>query len=133
MNSHFSIKELLKHCSDSERQRLFSDASLSRNLVSLMSALEGIRDVLGKPITVNSSYRDAAHNKRVGGVPSSQHLTCSAADITCTDLEELVCAIRGFQDVYEQLGQVIVYDTFVHVGLSRACSEPTRVYSIRYN
>lgn len=44
--------------------------------------LDPVREVWGKPITVNSGYRSAALNKSVGGVPTSQHLSGEAADIT---------------------------------------------------
>jgi zinc D-Ala-D-Ala carboxypeptidase len=51
--------------------------------VALVLALERVRTKLGQPIRVTSGLRCAAHNKRVGGVKSSQHLLGAAADITC--------------------------------------------------
>lgn len=44
--------------------------------------LDPIREAWGKPIAVNSGYRCPALNKAVGGVPTSQHLSGEAADIT---------------------------------------------------
>ncbi len=44
--------------------------------------LDPVRELWGKPITVNSGYRCHALNKAVGGSPSSQHLRGEAADIT---------------------------------------------------
>lgn len=133
MKSNFSIKELLAKCSESERAALFASPALSRNLILLAQALQGIRDLLGLPLVVNSSYRDQQHNKAVGGVPTSQHLTCSAADITCKSLPQLIQAIKEYQSESQQLGQVIVYDTFVHVGLADACNERFRTYNLIYN
>ena len=43
--------------------------------------LQAIREHFGKPITITSGYRTAAHNKSVGGAKSSQHLLGRAADI----------------------------------------------------
>ena len=48
---------------------------------SLVVLLQCIREHFGKPITITSSYRTAAHNKSVGGAKSSQHLLGRAADI----------------------------------------------------
>ena len=48
---------------------------------SLVVLLQCIREHFGKPITITSGYRTAAHNKSVGGAKSSQHLLGRAADI----------------------------------------------------
>ena len=48
---------------------------------SLVMLLQCIREHFGKPITITSGYRTAAHNKSVGGAKSSQHLLGRAADI----------------------------------------------------
>lgn len=47
----------------------------------LVNKLELLRDRLGQPIHLSSSYRDPDHNSSVGGVPDSQHLTGHAVDI----------------------------------------------------
>ena len=48
---------------------------------SLVVLLQCIREHFGKPITITSGYRTAAHNAKVGGSKSSQHLLGRAADI----------------------------------------------------
>lgn len=48
---------------------------------SLVVLLQCIREHFGKPITITSGYRTAAHNKSVGGAAYSQHLYGRAADI----------------------------------------------------
>lgn len=133
MKSHFSISELLAACSSAEREALYSSPSLSRNLIQLAVVLEGIRAQLGQPIMVNSSYRDKAHNKKVGGVATSQHLTASAVDIRSHSQDSLVAAIKAYQEDTGALGQVIIYDTFVHVGLADCCNEPFRSFKLWYN
>ena len=47
----------------------------------LVVLLQCIREHFGKPITITSGYRTAAHNTAVGGSKSSQHLLGRAADI----------------------------------------------------
>lgn len=48
---------------------------------TLVVLLQAIREHFGKPITITSGYRTAAHNATVGGAKSSQHLLGRAADI----------------------------------------------------
>ncbi len=50
----------------------------------LIETLQRVRDAAGSPLMVNSGVRCPAHNKKVGGVPNSQHLRGTAADITWT-------------------------------------------------
>jgi len=56
-----------------------------RNLRRLAKELQLLRDELGKPIIINSGYRDLAHNKRVGGATNSYHLRGMAADFYVKD------------------------------------------------
>ena len=53
---------------------------------SLVMLLQCIREHFGKPITITSGYRTAAHNAAVGGAKSSQHLLGRAADIQVADV-----------------------------------------------
>ena len=47
----------------------------------LTVVLQCIREHFGKAVTITSGYRTAAHNAKVGGAKSSQHLLGRAADI----------------------------------------------------
>ncbi len=47
----------------------------------LVDKLQNIRDYFNAPVTINSGYRTASHNKAVGGASGSQHLYGRAADI----------------------------------------------------
>lgn len=54
-----------------------------RNIAALIDrVLDPLREAWGEPITVTSGYRCPALNKAVGGVPTSQHLSGHAADIS---------------------------------------------------
>ena len=82
------------------------------NLEALMgNVLEPARERLGMPITVNSGFRCTVHNKTVGGVYNSQHVSGQAADVHCEDNLALARIIveNGKWD------QLILYPTFVHV------------------
>lgn len=47
----------------------------------LVDRLEMLRELIGKPIRITSGYRNKEYNKKVGGVPGSQHPLGNAADI----------------------------------------------------
>jgi hypothetical protein len=48
------------------------------------------RDDKEKPIIINSGYRSPQLNKKIGGVPTSNHLTGCAVDIRVADMEQLI-------------------------------------------
>lgn len=50
--------------------------------------LDPLREMYGKPITVNSGYRCPQLNAAVGGAKTSQHMRGEAADITAGSKEE---------------------------------------------
>ena len=45
----------------------------------------------GKPIIINSGYRSPQLNKKIGGVPTSNHLTGCAVDIRTSGMEQAIC------------------------------------------
>ena len=59
---------------------------------TLVVLLQAIREHFGKPATITSGYRTAAHNTAVGGAKSSQHLLGRAADIQVQDTDPLAVA-----------------------------------------
>lgn len=46
-----------------------------------MDKLQALRELLGKPMIVNSAYRSAAHNAAVGGAKDSYHMKAEAFDV----------------------------------------------------
>ena len=90
------------------------------NVQKLAEQLQVLRDHLGEPLRINSAYRTAEHNKRVGGRPESMHLRAMAADITCKSkspkqlkaiIERLIKAKKLW------FGGVGLYPGFVHVDI----------------
>lgn len=51
------------------------------NVTEVARNLQALRDTLNRPVHINSAYRTAFHNTKVGGSPNSQHLLAKAADI----------------------------------------------------
>lgn len=81
---YFTMKELAKS-STADKLGIdntpTSEASVAlSNLVT--HVLDPLREMYGKPITVNSGYRCPKLNATVGGAKNSQHMKGEAADIT---------------------------------------------------
>lgn len=87
--SYFSLDEILAKNDRSELIDLIQDPAKVANMQSLLSVLDSLREDFGKPIIINSFYRDTTHNLRVGGVKTSKHLKGAAVDITSTDFDNL--------------------------------------------
>jgi hypothetical protein len=79
-----------------------------------VECLQKARDLVGKPITINSGFRCKTHNKKVGGVSSSLHLKGTAFDLACPK----GIGLNDFAFICEQAGfhGVLRYDgeNFVH-------------------
>lgn len=80
----------------------------------LVACTQKARDLVKKPIVVNSAYRCATHNKNVGGVSTSKHTKGLAVDLKCPSgitLKEFawVCEQAGFRGVLRYDGQNFVH------------------------
>ena len=84
--------------------------SMQQGIVDLFHAL---RTKLNMPLTVNSGFRCAEYNKKVGGKPDSQHLYGKALDIRLPGKMTPV----ELQDHMESIGAkaIVLYKTFCHM------------------
>jgi zinc D-Ala-D-Ala carboxypeptidase len=74
-SAHFDFTEVMCRCGGlSACQRIWHKRSAFR-------MMESYRSKSGRPFTVVSACRCPAHNKRVGGSPTSRHLTGYASDV----------------------------------------------------
>jgi hypothetical protein len=75
------------------------------NLKRLAQTLEKVRDLLGKPVLVNSAFRSQLVNTAIGSVDNSQHRTGCAADIKVPGMspKEVVRVILASGIEYDQL------------------------------
>lgn len=81
---YFTIKELTKS-STAEAKGIDNTPTpeVERNLTALVdNVLDGVREIYGKPITVNSGYRCPELNRAVGGSATSDHVKGMAVDLT---------------------------------------------------
>lgn len=79
-----------------------------------MDRLQHVRDLLGRPMHINSGHRCPIHNARVGGAPLSQHKLSIAFDISLAgqDPRRLLetCREGGFSTFG-------FYGTFLHTDM----------------
>lgn len=109
---NFSYKEL------TATNTGFKNEATGNNLARLRSLshkLQYIRNIVGKPLYINSAYRDRLVNCAVGGSRTSFHCIGSAADISIMNLS------KDEQDKLEKAilssypREFIKYDTFYHI------------------
>lgn len=74
ISEHISYEEAVKHGKPNAQQlnAMFQVAQL---------LFEPIREWYGKPININSFFRDEAYNQSIGGAKGSQHCKGEAIDI----------------------------------------------------
>ena len=87
------------------------------NIKELAENLQVIRDIVCKPIHINSAYRSPEHNEKIGGVKNSFHKKGIAADITDKgktprQLAKLILDLIKQGDISQ--GGVGLYNGFVH-------------------
>ncbi|WP_419912227.1 YcbK family protein [Hoeflea sp.] len=63
----------------------------------LLQILDDVRHHFGRDVVITSGYRSAEHQRRIGGVSGSKHITCEAADIQVPGIDkwELATYLRG--------------------------------------
>lgn len=78
LTPHFGLYELARGCENPPQWAVNNMRYLAQHI------LEPLREEWGGPITINSGYRSADHNRSVGGSATSLHLQGLAVDIKCT-------------------------------------------------
>jgi uncharacterized protein YcbK (DUF882 family) len=126
---HFKGAELTPYLSKTRRGVVNSvpPEKLWPNIVETLVVLDEVRERLGKPITLTSTYRSPAYNQAVGGARFSQHLVFNATDIQAkgakpAEVAELAKGLRGKRFKNPLTGKPFTfkggigrYATFVHI------------------
>ena len=99
--THFAPRELASRGDGSVKTRIAAGDMLER-----------LRRLIGRPLIVNSAYRDPLHNARVGGAPLSRHKVGDAFDIALLGLNRFELAAAAAEAGFTGMGK---YQTFLHV------------------
>jgi len=111
LTKNFSLSEF--DCKDGTEM----PSELLTNVLELAENLQVLRDFVGVPIKINSSYRSLSHNANIGGSKSSQHLFAKAADIVIESKspEQVANIIKVLiSEGKMKQGGIGVYNTFTH-------------------
>lgn len=103
ISQNFKVKEF--RCKDGS-DKILIDTDFVRD------KLQAIRDHFGAAVTINSAYRTATYNKKVGGASGSYHLKGQAFDIVVKGHTPAEVAKYAYQI---GVPGIIQYNTFVHV------------------
>lgn len=92
---------------------------LTPEVVRQALMMQELRDWWGKPITVNSWYREKEYNDSVGGDPNSCHLDGIATDIafeklTQSQINLLIAVWQSICIRYNVIGGVSIYHWGLH-------------------
>ena len=88
--SHEAIANLKRVCEWLEVLRKRYNERYVVNRRDVSTTLDMTKGGREKPIIINSGYRSPQLNKKIGGVPTSNHLTGCAVDIRVTGMEQLI-------------------------------------------
>lgn len=87
LSPHFTLREMT-----ATSYPQLQDTPSVENVVNMTylccMVLEPLRERWGKPLCVNSGYRSAKLNAKVGGVANSYHVLGLAADLRCSSLDD---------------------------------------------
>ena len=108
LTANFKVREFA--CKDGSDTIFISSA--------LTQVLQQIRMHFGKAIVINSAYRTEAHNRAVGGSPTSQHLYGLAADIVVQGVPAAEVADYA-ETLLPDTGGIGRYPGFTHVDVRK--------------
>jgi uncharacterized protein YcbK (DUF882 family) len=89
---------------------------------SIVEALEFLRTICQFPFKVNSGYRTPAHNRQVGGKPSSAHLLGYAADIAIEDSDKRYRLVKAA--LAYDIKRIGIARTFIHLDMAPGLPAP---------
>lgn len=116
-NLSVTLGESLEHL---EFRCKCSYTDCNHTLVSndLLFAWNGMRSTWMNPLIVNSGFRCQKHNKKIGGIDKSSHMTGLAIDISTYGMgEQEKTDLEHHARIY--FDYVKVYKTFIHCQISR--------------
>lgn len=120
ISQHFSLEELTRTDTGLEND---PGIAMAGNLARLAETLEQVRELLGVPIRINSGYRSEEVNAKVGGVRTSAHLFCRAADFVPVGMP----LADAFDDIRKSgitFDQLILEPTWIHIGIACVREQP---------
>jgi hypothetical protein len=127
LTEHFTLEELTVS-EVAERKGLDNtpNATEITNLMRTALLLEQVRELLKKPIMINSAFRSKPVNDAVGSKDTSQHRIGCAADIRVPGMtpKQVVEAIIASDIPYDQV--IREFDSWTHISVPNTTTDKPR-------
>jgi len=113
---YFTAEEVFFRGARDARLNLNTDPprSLWPSLLAVTKVADEARHRLGRPLRINSAYRNAAYNRAIGGASASIHVRGGALDLSGSPVT-LRRILREMRDEGLFKGGIGRYPTFTHV------------------
>jgi len=122
---HFTVDEILTASETRDYLETEIPDNIITNIIPTIRVLDELREWYDRPIYLNCTYRDSAHNKKVKGEKNSLHLFFNAIDFRVNDTTKLKDiynhlvywdSIRHFNFLPKTGSMGIgLYDSFIHI------------------
>lgn len=132
---YFTLRELLySQTAQSEGIDNIPTFGQIENLTRLCRlVLDDARMILNAPIRVSSGFRSVELNKRVGGVPNSQHCQGLAADISCDNMDLLFDILASDPNIDQLLNEYSGNSHWLHVSIApKGCKPRNYIRKVFY-
>jgi len=104
------------HVDGQGRYRKPADANVTARIIASAKAMQAVRDRLGRPISINSWYRDPATNRRIGGATQSRHMAGDGVDFRVQGLSPALVYSR-LDGWWGARGGLASSSVFTHIDL----------------
>ena len=114
---NFTAAEFFYRGASDTKLQLNTDppAALWPNMERTAKVLQEARNRLGKAIRITSAYRDAAYNRKIGGVANSTHVKFNALDLVTDKPAALYLLLLDLRREGAFKGGLGLYRSFVHL------------------
>lgn len=102
------------------RDQRFACPCCGKNWIDprVVELVRRIEDRVGQRLKVTSGYRCEAHNKAVGGSPTSSHLGGLAVDVACDNSRLRYQVINAA--IHEEINRIGIGRDFIHLDIDRS-------------
>lgn len=115
LSENFKLYELANNAGDPDKPMYLFSAKSNKHV----EALQDFREIIGRPVVVNSGYRQSEYNKKIGGDVNSAHLVGCATDIQLIkgllDTDYIDAWFAALRAAGINQGAINIYDKFYHL------------------
>jgi zinc D-Ala-D-Ala carboxypeptidase len=118
------IAVLMGQIKDRKKYKNFSELEVKGLDHDFVVLLDKARDIAGIPFVINSGFRTPEHNKNVGGVANSSHLSGKAVDLKAINDEEQWLIVNALMKLNIQRITVYTESNHIHCDMDLTLNYP---------